>query len=139
MFSPNSGLEWVEINTSKGVKHFLLKNSDLVKVLDSALGEDKRIADIQLRILQCLAPIFPSLSIPHSYEGSIGWPGEPRYTCAGIILPQNKVATFISGEGAELVYGMAYEGLTYIICKIKSDSYLKLPHIGHLQVRFYIL
>ena len=39
-------LKWVEIDTCKGEKHFLLKNPDLVKVLDSTLGEDKYIIKI---------------------------------------------------------------------------------------------
>ena len=51
MFSPNNGLEWVEIDTCKGEKHLLLKNPDLVKVLNSTLGEDKYIIKIQLYIL----------------------------------------------------------------------------------------
>jgi len=46
MFLPNFRLKWVEIDTSNGDKHFLVKNLDLVKVLNSALGEDKCIADI---------------------------------------------------------------------------------------------
>ena len=46
MFSPNSGFEWVEIDTSKGGKYFLLKNLDLVKVLNSTLWEDKCIINI---------------------------------------------------------------------------------------------
>ena len=36
-------LEWVEIDTCKGNKYFLLKNLDLVKVLNSTLGENKCI------------------------------------------------------------------------------------------------
>lgn len=142
MFSPNSGLEWVEIDTSGG-KHFLLKDSYLVNVLGGALGEDKhidkRIADVQLRTLQRLAPIFPLLSTPLSCEKFGDWPDEPRYTCAGIILPQNKVATLVCSEGAKLVYGITHKDFTYIICKIKSDSYLKLPHIVNLQVGFHML
>jgi hypothetical protein len=51
IFSPNFRFEWVEIDTFKGGKHFLLKNLDLVKVLNSALGEDKHIIKIQLYIL----------------------------------------------------------------------------------------
>ena len=51
MFSPNNRLEWVEIDTCKGEKYFLLKNLDLVKVLNSILGEDKYIIKIQLCIL----------------------------------------------------------------------------------------
>jgi len=46
MFLPNFRLKWVEIDTSKGDKYFLLKNLDLVKVLNSALGEDRCIANM---------------------------------------------------------------------------------------------
>ena len=86
MFLLNFRLKQVEIDTSKGDKHFLLKNLDLAKVLDSTLGGDKCIANMQLRILQCLAPIFLLLNIPYSYKGFISWLGEPKYTYIGIIL-----------------------------------------------------
>ena len=132
MFLFNSGLEWVEIDTCKGDKHFLLNNLDLVKILDNALGEGKCIAKIQLYILQYFAFDFLLLSTPHSYKGFIGWLGKPIYTYAGIILLQNKVAAFICNEGAELVYGIVYKDFTYIIYKIKFDSYLKLLYIGYL-------
>ena len=51
MFLPNTELEWVEIDTYKGEKYLLLKNLDLVKILNSTLGEDKYITKIQLYIL----------------------------------------------------------------------------------------
>ena len=51
MFLLKPRLKWVEIDTYKGNKHFLLKNLDLVKVLNSTLGENKYIAQTQLYIL----------------------------------------------------------------------------------------
>ena len=94
---------------------------------------------MQLGILKWIACIFPLLSTPYFYIKFIDWPGKLRYTCAGIILPQNKVVTFIHSKGAELIYSMAQEDFTYIICKIGSDSYLKLPDIDHLQMHFHAL
>ena len=128
MFSPNSGLKWVEIVIFKGNNHFLLKNPDLVKILNSALG-DKYIAKIKLHILQFFAPIFSLLSTPYFYKGFIGWLGKLWYTCAGIILPQNKIAIFIHSKSTEFVYSMPHKGFIYMIYKIKSNSYLKLLYI----------
>ena len=85
-----------------------------------------------------MASIFPLLSTPLSYKKFINWPDKLGYTCAGIILPQNKMAILVCSKGAKLVYGITHKDFTYIICKIKSDNYL-IPHIDYLQVRFHML